>query len=111
MAEYVTPKLPNKAIPLTRGADYVLGLRRKDESDDPLDWDADIYMLIDIDRTDPTRVDAVVVDDLASIKIESSITDLCRRGTTWRVLRSDDSDDPSTETPLMVGTFERNDGK
>lgn len=110
MADYVTPKLQNKVIPLTRGCDAVLGLRRKDDVGDPLDWDAEVYMLIDIDRTSPTKVDALVVDNLATIKVESDVADECRRGTTWRIVRSDDSD-PSLETALMVGIFERNDGK
>lgn len=110
MAEYVTPKLENKVIPLTRGCDAVFGLSRKDEFGDPLNWGAEVYMLIDIDRTTPTQVNGLVVDDLATIKVEAEVADLCRRGTTWRVVRSDASD-PSLETALMVGSFERNDGR
>lgn len=110
MADYVTPKLPNRVIPLTRGCDVVVGLRRKDEAGDPVNWGATVYMLIDIDRVSPTQVDASVVDDLATIKVESDLADQCRRGTTWRIVRSDSSD-PSLETALMVGSFERNDGR
>lgn len=110
MAEYLTPKLTNRIIPLTRDCDRVFSVNRKDDEGDPVDWDAEIYMLIDIDKSDPTQVDGVVVDNAATIKIESDVANSCKTGTTWRVVMQVDSD-PTTETALLVGTFERNDGK
>lgn len=70
-------------------------------------------MFVDIDlvRGDPpTRVEATVNSDLATVRIESSIADLVRTGTTWRAVMSQPGS-PTLETPLLVGTFERNDGK
>lgn len=108
MADYLTPKLPNRVIPLTKDCDRAVVVRRKNGDGDPVDWDADIYMLIDIVRGDPERINAVVVDDVATIKVESEVTNLCRSGTTWRVVMSESA---ASEVALMVGTFERNDGK
>jgi len=110
ITDYLTPRLENKKIPLTKNCDRVFAISRKDSVGDPVDWDAEIYMLIDIDRASPTQVDAVVVDELATIRVEADVADLCRTGTTWRVVMQQDTD-PTTETPLLVGTFERNDGK
>lgn len=110
MPDYVYDKLPNRVIPLTKGCDRVIGLTRKDEDGDPVDWDATVYMLIDIDRDEPTYIEGTVVDEHATIRIESDVADVCRRGTTWRIALSENTA-PTTETPLMVGTFERNDGK
>lgn len=110
MASYVTPKLPNRVIPLTKDCDRSVALRRKDDLGDPVAWGADVYILIDIDRANPTKVDASVVGAVATIKIEAATANLCRSGTTWRVVMSQ-AGSPTNEVPLMVGTFERNDGK
>lgn len=110
MPDYVYEKLPNRVIPLTKDCDRVIGLSRKDENGDPVDWGADIYMLIDIDRNSPTQIDGTVIGENATIRIESEVANLCRSGTTWRIVLSEGTI-PSNEVPLMVGKFERNDGK
>lgn len=110
MPDYIYGKLPNRVIPLTRDCDWVFGMARKDALGDPVDWDGSIYMLIDIDRAEPTRIDGEVADENATIKVESEVANLCRNGTTWRVVLSG-ATDPTTEIPLLVGKFERNDGK
>ena len=111
MADYVTPKLPNRVIPLTKDCDSKITIRRHDPgTSGPVDWDADVYMLIDIDKLAPTKVDATVAGSLATVVVESSVANLCKNGTTWRVVMSS-AGSPSYERPLMVGTFERNDGK
>lgn len=110
MTSYVAAKLPNRVIPLTRDCDRSVVLRRTDTDGDPVNWGCDVYMLIDISRADPTRVDGVVSGSLATVKVEAEIANLCRAGVTWRIVASKDGS-PSTESPVMVGTFERNDGK
>lgn len=110
MTSYVAAKLPNRVIPLTRDCDRAVALRRTDEDGDPVNWDCDVYMLIDINRSDPTRVDGVVSGSLATVKVEAETANQCRSGVTWRIVASSDGA-PSTESPIMVGTFERNDGK
>ena len=111
MADYVTPKLPNRVIPVTKDCDAKITLRRRDPvTHDPLDWGADVYILVDVDKSSPTKVNAVVVDSLATLVVESSVTNLIKAGTTWRVVMSSPGS-PSFERPLMVGVFERNDGK
>jgi len=47
---------------------------------------------------------------LATIRMESSLLDTVKNGTTWRVIMSQPGT-PRYESAVMVGTFERNDGK
>lgn len=113
MAEYVNPKLPNRVIAVTKECDRTISITRRDpDTSDPVDWgvDVEVYIKIDIDRTSPTRVSGVVDGSLASIRMESSVLDEVRNGTTWRVIMSQPGT-PRYETAVMVGTFERNDGK
>ena len=111
MPDYIYSRLPNRVIAVTRGSDRVFSVRRVDPvSGDSVDWDAEVFCLVDVDRSDPTRVDGVVVGDVATIKLESELLDQVRNGTTWRVLMSQ-AGSPSVETAVLVGSFERNDGK
>lgn len=109
MADYLVPKLRNRIIPLTRDCDRIFSLRRKNNLGEPIDWDSQAYILID-HRGKHVRIDAVVEGDLATFRIESDLANQLKTGTTWRVVR-EQADDPTRETALMVGTFERNDGE
>jgi hypothetical protein len=110
MTEYINPVLPNKKIVVTRDCDRTISIRRRDELGVETNWDASVYILIDIDRTTPTRIDGVVAGSLASIRMESTVLNSVRNGTTWRVVMSQAST-PTYETAVMVGSFERNDGR
>lgn len=94
-------------IPVTRGCDRAFTVRRRDSSGAPVNWDADVYIVIDIDRASPSTVAAVVSGAIASFRIESTICDQVKNSTRWRIVMSDSAD---FETPLAVGTFERHDG-
>jgi hypothetical protein len=108
VTDYIAAKLPNRVLPVTKGADRVFSVRRRSPEDgSPEDWDADLFFDADIDKVNPTRVEAVVVDDIATVRLESTLCDQVKTGTAWRVLMSVDG----LETPLLVGTFERNDGR
>lgn len=113
MPSYVTAKLPSRVIPLTKGCDAKLSLRRRDPATGAeINWVGDVYMLIDIVKdSPPERVNATASGSLAVVVIQSETADLCKTGTTWRIVLSDTGADPSFECALMVGTFERNDGK
>lgn len=111
MTDYLVAKLPNKVIPLTKGCDRLVAVRRKNDVGDPDDWYGDVYMLIDLVMgSAPEQIDAVVDGDLATITISSDIADDCRNHTTWRIIYAENTD-PTTENALLVGTFERNDGR
>lgn len=114
MAEYVNPRLPNRVIVVTKDCDRSISIRRRDpDTGAPVDWGADVEVFIkmDIVRNGPaTRVTGTVDGSLASIRIESSVLDDVKNGTTWRVIMSQPGT-PRFETPVMVGIFERNDGK
>ena len=110
MTSYITAKLPNRVLPVVKGTDRQFSIRRRDpDTGDPVDWDADVFVDIDINKTSPTRVEATVVDDLATVRIESTVCDQVKTGTTWRAVMS--AGEPSLETAILVGTFERNDGR
>jgi hypothetical protein len=111
MSDYIAARLPNRILPVVKGTDRVFSIRRRDpETGDPVDWDSQVYVDIDIDKANPTRVEAIVLDDLATVRIESSVCDQVKTGTAWRAVMSV-SGDPSLETALLVGSFERNDGR
>ena len=112
MDDYIAPKLPNRTITVSKGFDRKIPIRRRDpDTGDEMNWDAEVFMLIDLDpKAPPTRVDADVDGSLAVIRLESDVCDLVKTGTTWRIGMSE-TGTPTLETPIMVGTFERNDGK
>lgn len=110
MSNYIAPKLPNRLLPITKGTDRVISIQRLDGNGLAQAWDCDVFMDIDIDKSAPTRIAATVDGSIAVIRIESSVGDLCKNTTTWRAVMSQPGD-PTLETPLLVGLFERNDGK
>lgn len=113
MPDYVNPKLPNRVIVVTKECDRTISIRRRDpDTHDPVDWgsDVEVYIKIDIDRNSPTRVSGTVSGSLATISMESTVLDQVRNGTTWRVIMSQPGV-PRYESAVMVGVFERNDGK
>ena len=108
MPDYIGDALQPKVIRVTRGADRKFTLRRKDTDGNPVNWDAQVYMSLDIGRT-PTRVDAQVTGPDAVFQIEAEVLDLAKSANTWQAIVSQPGS-PSLETPLMVGTFLRQDG-
>lgn len=101
-----------KKIAITKGADRVFSLRRREPTSPnaPMDWNAEVWIDIVLDaKTTPTRVAATVAGSLATIRIESTVADQLKTNMKWRVIMSEEGD-PTLETPVMVGTFERNDG-
>lgn len=110
MVDYIGDELPPKVIRVTKGADRRFTIRRLDVDDNPVDWDADVYLSIDIDKASPTRVDAEVTANLAVVRIEQTVCNQVKDSTTWQAIMSE-AGVPTLETPLMVGFFDRQDGK
>ena len=81
MPDYIGDALLPKVIRVTRGADRKFTLRRKDSNGNPVNWSADVYLVIDT-PTSPTRVDAAVAGPDAIVHIESAVLDRVRNGTT-----------------------------
>lgn len=110
-ADYIAAKLPNRVLPVTKGTDRVFSIRRRSPVDgSPMNWGAQVFVDIDISKTSPTRVQASVAADIATVRLESTVCDQVKTGTTWRAVMSV-AGTPTLETPLLVGTFERNDGR
>lgn len=113
MTDYIGGDPPvTKLISLTRGADKVITMRRKDTTGNPLDWNATVYMVVD--TTDPVtaaveqvQYDATVTADVAVIRLESTVGDELTVQK-WRIIMSQ-AGSPSLETPLLRGKFQRND--
>jgi hypothetical protein len=108
MTDYIGDELAPKIIRV-KGADRKFTLRRKDTNGDPVDWPTDVYLSIDIDKTSPTRVDAVVTAELALVRIESTVADQVKNSTTWQAIMSE-AGSPTLETAIAVGYFQRQDG-
>lgn len=110
MADPLNKELPTRVIYIVQDCDYILPIRRTDDSGlEPLDWDdgVEVYAWVDVSRTEKTRVDGVIDGALASIRFESTLLDTLRSGATWRAVMSQPSYPESFETPLMVGHFDR----
>lgn len=95
---------PRRTILITRGADRVITVRRRNAN-----WDATVAMYVDTDTNYPTQIPATINGDAATIRLESTLLDTIRDGTTWRVIMSQ-AGSPTLETAVMVGTFKRADG-
>lgn len=109
MAEnYVVSPPLEKTIPVTRGCDRAWTLQRVDLDGNPVEFDegTEVYIWVDIDPADPTRVDAVVSGSTAAFVLESEITDLIKNNARYRIVL----DRGELEVPLLVGRFERRDG-
>jgi hypothetical protein len=110
VTDYIAAKLPNRVIPVVKGTDRQFSIRRRDPATgNPVNWNANVFVDIDINKSSPTRVAATVLNDLATVRIESTVCDQVKTGTAWRAVMS--AGNPSLETALLVGTFERNDGR
>lgn len=97
----------SRSISITRGCDQDFTLQRV-EGDVLTDWGegTTIYMWIDIDRTNPVRVDANVSGPYAVFSLQSEVLDQAKTGTRFRCVL----DFGDTEIPIFVGRFERHDG-
>lgn len=108
MSEYIGAPPAQKVIPVTKGCDRAFTVQRTNPTGTPVNFDAGttVYMWIDIDRANPTKVDAVVSGSTAAFTISDTICDQVRSGTAWRAV----IDLGDLEVPLLVGRFERHDG-
>lgn len=108
MSNYIGAPPVTKKIPVTRGCDFSFTIQRVDTDGQPLNFavGTTVYLWIDIDRANPTRVDAVVSGSTAAVTISDAVCDQVKNSTRWRAV----IDQGDLEVPLLVGRFERNDG-
>ena len=105
--DYVMSPPTDKVIPVTLGCDRAFTISRTNASGTPVNYDAGttVYMWVDL-PTGTTKVDAVVSGANAAFTIPSTVCDLVKNTTKWRVVL----DVADLEIPLLVGKFERHDG-
>jgi len=108
MADFIGQPPAEKLIPVTKGCDRSFTIQRVDQSGAAVNFGSGttVYIDIDIDKANPTRVNAVVSGSMAAFHIQSTVLDLCKSGTRWRVI----FDQGDLEIPLLVGKFGRYDG-
>lgn len=108
MTDYIGAPPAEKLIPVTRGCDRSFTIQRTDAQGNPLNFDAGntVYLWIDIDKSNPTKVNAVISGANAAITISDTICDAVKTGTRFRAVL----DQGELEIPLLVGRFERHDG-
>jgi len=107
-ANYICAPPVEKVIPVTRGCDRAFTVQRVSSSGAAVAFDAgaQVYMWVDVDKAAPTKVNAVVSGSMASFAIQSTVLDLVKDSTRWRIVL----DVGELEVPLLVGKFERYDG-
>lgn len=108
MTDYLSTPPQQKIIPVTRGADVAFTLQRTTTTGTPTNFDpgTQVYMLIDLDKTQPTKVNATVSGANAALRVDYTVADLVKNTTRFQVIASVGG----AETALLVGKFERNDG-
>lgn len=107
-ANYICAPPAERVIPVTKGCDRAFTIQRVSSSGAAVSFDAgsQVYMWLDVDKAAPTRVDAVVSGSMAAFALQSTVLDLVRSSTRWRIVL----DVGELEVPLLVGKFERYDG-
>ncbi len=106
MGNYLVKPPKQFVISVTLGCDRSFSLRKRNSLGQLVNWAAQVYIDIDINKASPTRVSAVIDGGLATFTIQSTVVDLVKSGTKWRIVMTASG----VETPLAVGTFERHDG-
>jgi hypothetical protein len=108
MTDYLISPVAERTIPVTRGADRAFTIRRVDDQGDPVNFGmgTTVYMWVDIDVSDPTKVEAAVSGSEAAFLLPSTVLDQVRNRTRWQIVW----DQGDVEIPVLVGRFERNDG-
>jgi len=106
MANYLGRPPQTWVLPVTKGCDRTFTVRRKNSAGQLEDWNALVYIVVDIDKANPTRINASVDGAIAEFIIDDNVCDLVKNTTKWRIVMSINS----IETPLAVGNFERHDG-
>lgn len=92
-------------IYLSRGCNVALTFRCFDGDNNPIDLSGGLEIEIDQGSADAVHIEADISENTASVLIPSEVSDTARSGWQWRVKLL------PTKQPLMVGVFERRDGK
>lgn len=107
-ANYICAPPAERVIPVTKGCDRAFTIQRVSSTGAAVNFDAgsQVYMWLDVDKAAPTKVDAVVSGSMAAFALQSTVLDLVKGSTRWRIVL----DVGELEVPLLVGKFERHDG-
>jgi len=111
MLTYMVAPPQQFVIPVTRGADLQFMVNRVDASENPVNWDATVYITVDAPDPDfPTSVQAAVAGNQAIILLPVALNDQVSVRTRWRMYMQVPNGTGTLTTPVAVGHFERDDG-
>lgn len=96
---------PQGVIYLSKGCNVALTFRCFDADENPIDLSGGLEIEIDQGTADAVHIEADISDNSGSVLIPSEVSDTAKSGWQWRVKLL-----PSKK-PLLVGVFERRDGK
>jgi hypothetical protein len=101
----------DRVIRITKDCDRIVNFRLIDADGNPKIWGTQrsVYIEIDVSKTQSARVDATIITDLATVRLESDVLNQVGNNSGWRAIISDAALSPSLETPICIGTFERHD--
>ena len=111
MPAYAVAPAQQFTIPVTRGADQVFSVNRVDVNGNPVNWNAAVYITVDVpDQDFPTTIQATVTGNQAVILLPHTLNDEVNVRTRWRVYMQTGSGPTLLTLPMFVGHFERDDG-
>jgi hypothetical protein len=111
MLTYLVSPPQQFVIPVTRGADLQFMVNRVDSSQNPVNWNAAVYITVDVpDQDFPTSVQAAVNGNQAIILLPMTLNDQVNVRTRWRMYMQTPNGAGTLTVPVAVGHFERDDG-
>jgi hypothetical protein len=111
MPTYMVAPPQQFVIPVTRGADQEFSVNRVDTSNNPVNWNAAVFIAVDAPDPDfPTMISAVVTGNQAVLLLPMSLNDQCNVRTRWRLYMQTTNGSGPLTIPICVGHFERDDG-
>lgn len=101
---------PRFFLPLTEGQDLAVEfLNDPNDDENYVDYDVGVTLKLEIDTDPQTVANATISGHSATVKIESTVTDLIEGGVKWRLILSSPTS-PTTETVAANGRTKRFDG-
>jgi hypothetical protein len=111
MPTYLVNPPSQFVIPVTRGADLQFMVNRVDSNNNPVNWNAAVFIAVDApDPNFPTTVQAAVNGNQAIILLPMSLNDEVNVRTKWRMYMQIPNGAGTLTSPVAVGHFERDDG-
>lgn len=98
---------PRYTLPLSKGGDLAVQFLNDPNNDNTyVDYDAGVTVTLKVDTPSPLSVAASISGHTATVKVESTVTDLIEANVSWRLIISTPTS-PSTEVVAAYGKTKR----